>query len=155
MLPPKPKIALPPPNSSLWNSGVFDCNQDCGSFILGSLLPCVQYGRNLDILKKKGMCKPTCAYCCMLIVLKHCTLGARTRIVIRRRYGIVGDTTEDCLLHCCCVPCALSQEYREVKKRDSEKPLVVVEPVNEQALEQNEGDPVIYGNENAQEQKEN
>ena len=39
----------------------------------------------------------------------------RTRTDIRERYGIRGNATGDCLTFCCCGPCALTQERREVE----------------------------------------
>lgn len=118
MIPPKQVCE---PDSSEWSSGPFDCSQDCNSFALALFCPCILYGRNVNIMKKKGVCRPACVYCCCRFTLfKSCALGTITRIRIRARYGIVGDSTGDCLMHCCCSPCALSQEYREITKREGE-----------------------------------
>lgn len=127
MMPPQQVLVVAQPNSSVWSSGVFDCDQDCGSFILGWCCPCIQYGTNMDILNKSGSFGPACSYCLLMCVGCQCFLGSSGRGHIRTRYGIAGDNAEDCMLHCCCVPCALSQEYREVMKRDSQRVPVVVQ----------------------------
>ncbi|RZC01298.1 Protein PLANT CADMIUM RESISTANCE 3, partial [Glycine soja] len=35
---------------------------------------------------------------------------------MRQQYGLKGNGCTDCLLHCCCESCTLSQEYRELKQ---------------------------------------
>ncbi|KAG5021596.1 hypothetical protein JHK85_017938 [Glycine max] len=39
------------------------------------------------------------------------------RSKMRQQYGLKGNGCTDCLLHCCCESCTLSQEYRELKQR--------------------------------------
>ncbi|OMP11948.1 hypothetical protein COLO4_03577 [Corchorus olitorius] len=36
---------------------------------------------------------------------------------LRKQYNLVGGGCGDCLRHCCCETCALTQEYRELKNR--------------------------------------
>jgi len=36
---------------------------------------------------------------------------------MRRQHGLKGNGCTDCLIHCCCEPCALCQEYRELQNR--------------------------------------
>jgi hypothetical protein len=47
----------------------------------------------------------------------HCFLGCSGRNEIRKRYGIEGDSFMDCCIHTFCVPCALTQEKREIENR--------------------------------------
>ena len=41
-----------------------------------------------------------------------------TRTDIRQRYEIRGNVVGDCLVSCCCVPCALTQERREIEAEE-------------------------------------
>lgn len=52
------------------------------------------------------------AVCC-------CCLGsAYNRVVVRRKYNYEGSYWHDLMLHCCCPVCAVTQEYREVMKKE-------------------------------------
>ncbi|GMH39631.1 hypothetical protein BSKO_07529 [Bryopsis sp. KO-2023] len=39
-------------------------------------------------------------------------LGACNRCSLRKQYNLPGDDCQDCMLWCCCIPCALCQETR-------------------------------------------
>jgi len=39
---------------------------------------------------------------------------------VRRHFDVVGDGCTDCLTACCCYPCALVQDYREIKGTEVE-----------------------------------
>ena len=45
----------------------------------------------------------------------ECILGMMRRGEIRRKYGLEESPCNDCLVHCCCHPCAQCQESREMK----------------------------------------
>lgn len=40
---------------------------------------------------------------------------------IRQKYGLKGNGCTDCLMACCCMPCDLTQQDKEVKTREGEK----------------------------------
>ena len=40
------------------------------------------------------------------------------RATVRARYHFAGSFGQDLLLHCCCAVCAVTQEYREVMKKE-------------------------------------
>jgi hypothetical protein len=40
---------------------------------------------------------------------------------IRQKYGLKGNGCTDCLMACCCTPCDLTQQDKEVKQRENEK----------------------------------
>jgi hypothetical protein len=42
-------------------------------------------------------------------------IGMGGRQLTRARYSIQGDGATDCLLACCCAPCSLTQESRELE----------------------------------------
>ncbi|KAH9964822.1 PLAC8 family-domain-containing protein [Russula compacta] len=54
-------------------------------------------------------------YFCLTIVYLWWYPQASNRRNIRRRYGIRGSFMGDCYASCCCVPCALVQERREIE----------------------------------------
>lgn len=124
MIPAQVQVVQINQGPSQWSSGIFDCDQDCGSFVLGCCCPCIQYGTNMDILSKSGCAGPCCSYYCLACVGCHCIIGSSGRGNIRNRYLIPGDGCEDCLLHYFCIPCVLSQEYRELMKRETNKVIV-------------------------------
>lgn len=39
------------------------------------------------------------------------------RSKLRAEYSLEESPCNDCLVHCCCEPCALCQEYRELQNR--------------------------------------
>jgi hypothetical protein len=47
--------------------------------------------------------------CCLVHTIK--------RGQLREQYGLVQDFYEDCFVTCCCPPCAICQETREMKVR--------------------------------------
>ncbi|KAG5141806.1 hypothetical protein JHK82_017501 [Glycine max] len=73
------------------------------------------YGKKLRI--------PTCGASGALYTLICCVVGCGWlyscfyRSKMRQQYGLKGNGCTDCLLHCCCESCTLSQEYRELKQR--------------------------------------
>lgn len=115
-----PQSQLVPMNqpASQWSSGIFDCDLNMGPFCMACFLPCVQYGTNMSILNKTGCLLPAGAYILLRSIHLHCILGALAREKIRARYNIKGDSCQDALLHYFCAPCVLSQEHREIVKRE-------------------------------------
>lgn len=61
----------------------------------------------------QGCCAP-----CMLLLCCGCIGAAFNRGSIRGAYGIKGSCCTDLLAHCLCMLCAVSQEYREVQRRN-------------------------------------
>jgi len=110
-----------------WSFGLFNCFDDCGACLFGWCCPCFSYGQTQSRyrhLTAQGTAHPTggemCNSDCMVYAaLAYCgcpcliAMGGRKNI--RERYAIEGDGTRDCLLHACCIPCALTQESREVE----------------------------------------
>ena len=61
---------------------------------------------------RSGVIVPCLRFCCLA-----CVGGAVNRGTIRKAYHIEGSFSDDCMLWCCCGPCAACQEYREVNRR--------------------------------------
>jgi len=110
-----------------WSFGLCDCLSRCGTCCWSVWCPCVVYSNNrqrLHSLQHQGTPVPRGgeslgAYCCIYFVLGCCGLNwvlqMQTRADVRLRYNIRGSTIGDCCTSCCCAPCALTQERREIE----------------------------------------
>ncbi|PKI70173.1 hypothetical protein CRG98_009423 [Punica granatum] len=96
--PPAPTFQpqLQPESNGQWSVGLWDCFSDfersCGVngglyCLIGALTGCA------------------CIYSCFY------------RTKMRGQYKLQGSPVKDCFMHCCCEPCALTQEYRELQDR--------------------------------------
>ena len=112
----------------LWSNHLFDCCHDLPFCITASAMPCVAFG----LIYSEGQPEPTglgclsmgLGFCASMFVSAlfpiTCLLGASQRRGIREKYNISGDGCEDILLHCCCQPCAMTQEMLELRhQKDS------------------------------------
>ncbi|KAK8500638.1 hypothetical protein V6N13_032569 [Hibiscus sabdariffa] len=82
-------------NPGPWTTGLFDCFDDSDNSAGDA-------ARNYYILGNFG-----CAVCY--------SYPYRTRL--REQYSLEEQPCGDCLVHCCCIQCALCQEHRELKNR--------------------------------------
>lgn len=74
---------------------------------------CYLSARAASEATKRSMC-PTAT-----LSFGLCCIGmAINRTTIRGRYNYTGSCAQDLLLHCCCSMCAVTQEYREVMKKE-------------------------------------
>ncbi|KAK9867821.1 hypothetical protein WJX84_004730 [Apatococcus fuscideae] len=85
---------------------------DCGICCCGLwCLPCL-YGDNNTELRGSGL-GPGCLYfwlsCCV------CFFAGPFRAELRERHNLQERPCSDCCVHCCCSPCAVCQEAREIK----------------------------------------
>lgn len=101
--------------AQVWQNGLFGCTNDCGDCCFGCLcLPCL-WGRNNKefYLEVEKSTKPCCKYfwCCPCA----CVFAADMRRDIRTKYNLSESPCNDCFTHCCCGPCAVCQEARELK----------------------------------------
>eukprot|EP00243_Klebsormidium_subtile_P004831 TRINITY_DN19005_c0_g1_i1.p1 TRINITY_DN19005_c0_g1~~TRINITY_DN19005_c0_g1_i1.p1 ORF type:complete len:404 (-),score=85.18 TRINITY_DN19005_c0_g1_i1:514-1725(-) len=125
-----------------WSIGLFDCCSDVPTCLLGALCPCVLYGKTHRLATGRSCVASALAH--FFAVLGGACLGgcflchwgyapcaaAPLRSVIRGKYGLAATgpfelaseaegRLADCFVHYWCHPCALCQEYREVKFRTS------------------------------------
>ncbi|KAJ6581100.1 PLAC8 family-domain-containing protein [Mycena capillaripes] len=111
-----------------WSDGLFGCSEDCGTFILACICPCVVHGKNkqrLSHLNEKNSPDPDGGSFCSGACFGHCVLtsclGAgfilqcMNRGNVRERYSIEGGGCGDCLASLCCTPCDLTQVSREIE----------------------------------------
>lgn len=101
-----------------WTHGLFSCLNDIPSCLGGWCCPCLQYGLNTGSLTGKDqvgdICYNTCYYLAADLCGCYSCVGGELRTDIRKSYGIKGDGCGDCLIHCCCYPCAMAQEAQEI-----------------------------------------
>ncbi|KAJ7288339.1 PLAC8-domain-containing protein [Mycena rebaudengoi] len=111
-----------------WSHGVFDCLAEPLTCIVSWFLPCVTYGRNrarYHALEANGavsmdpmegvISNETITYGVAQCFGCGGLIGMGGRGLTRSRYSIQGDQATDCLLACCCAPCSLTQESRELE----------------------------------------
>ncbi|ESW32399.1 hypothetical protein PHAVU_002G319100 [Phaseolus vulgaris] len=112
--PPQPKPIVE------WSTGLCDCFSDCGNCCITLWCPCITFGRLAEIVDRgSSSCGASgalytlvcCVTCCA------CLYSCFYRSKMRRQHGLKGNGCTDCLIHCCCEPCALCQEYRELQNR--------------------------------------
>lgn len=94
---------------------LYGCLDDLGSC---ATICCVPFGccfiQSLAVndSNSNGMCIPF-----VLLLFLGPLGGAINRKTIRNVYKISGNICWDLFLHCCCMMCAISQEFREVHAR--------------------------------------
>ena len=83
----------------------------CFSLCPGSC--CVIQAIAVDRAQGRGKILPYLQSCCLF-----CIGASINRGLIRDRYSIDGSFLKDCLIWIFCVPCAATQEFREVNRRE-------------------------------------
>ncbi|CAF3747151.1 unnamed protein product [Rotaria magnacalcarata] len=56
--------------------------------------------------------------CCLIHTVK--------RGQLRRKYSLEEGVCADCLMTCCCPPCAICQDAREIKVRGYARPPIII-----------------------------
>lgn len=111
-----------------WRFGLFDCMHTPMICVLACCFPCIRWG---DTMRMAGFMSFWAAvlifdflYCAnsatsgltMLIVVMIATYQ---RQAIRRLFGMksgTAETAKDCAIYCCCSPCAIVQEARQLEE---------------------------------------
>ncbi|XP_012845969.1 PREDICTED: protein PLANT CADMIUM RESISTANCE 2-like [Erythranthe guttata] len=91
-----------------WSTGLCGCYSDVSN-------SCLVAGGVYALIRHSTGCP--CFYSCFY------------RSKLRKQYMIDGNNCTDCMVHCCCEPCALRQEYRELKYRGFDMSLSLKEIV--------------------------
>ncbi|KAK4785093.1 hypothetical protein SAY86_001782 [Trapa natans] len=107
-------------NRGPWSVGLFDCFSESGLCCLSCWCPCITFGQISEIIDRGtstsglntalyiliwGISGCACIYSCLY------------RMKMREQYRLEGSPTEDFFIHCCCEPCSLTQQYRELQNR--------------------------------------
>ncbi|KAF7849099.1 hypothetical protein BT93_L1245 [Corymbia citriodora subsp. variegata] len=111
---------VPNANVEKWTTGLCDCFDDPSNCWITCFCPCVTFGQNAEIIDRGSTsCASAASRCCRMLNLFYCswcyTCTYRTKL--RGLYSIPGNQCRDGCLHYWCGPCALCQEYRELKNR--------------------------------------
>ncbi|XP_078181714.1 cell number regulator 10-like [Carex rostrata] len=102
-----------------WSSGLFGCG-DCGTYWMTCCCPCITFGRIAEIVDQgTSSCATSGAIYALIAYLTgfQWIYSFAYRSKLRAQYSLPEDPCNDCLVHCCCEPCALRQEYRELQNR--------------------------------------
>jgi Cys-rich protein (TIGR01571 family) len=106
--------------SSRWSSGLFDCFDDCGLCCVTCWCPCITFGRVAEIVDRGATsCGTSGALYALLVYFTGCQwiYSCTYRSKMRSQFGLPEDPCCDCCVHFCCEPCALCQQYKELKAR--------------------------------------
>ncbi|KAM0949132.1 putative PLAC8 motif-containing protein [Dioscorea sansibarensis] len=118
--PPPPAMSMVSPGPIPWTTGLCDCTDDCGTCWMTCCCPCVTFGMVAEITERGNT---SCGTSGSLYTLLMCFTGCQwiysclNRSKLRAEYSLEESPCNDCLVHCCCEPCALCQEYRELQNR--------------------------------------
>ncbi|KAG0546810.1 hypothetical protein BDA96_01G025900 [Sorghum bicolor] len=105
-----------------WSSGLFDCLDDCHICCLTYWCPCITFGRIAEMVDRGATsCGTSGALYAVIACLtaSQCTwvYSCTYRAMMRAQFGLPEAPCADCLVHLCCEPCALCQQYRELTAR--------------------------------------
>ncbi|CAL4936890.1 unnamed protein product [Urochloa decumbens] len=118
---PAPVTGIPvPAAASQWSSGLFDCFDDCGLCCLTCWCPCITFGRVAEIVDRGATsCGTSGALYALLAYFTGCQwiYSCTYRSKMRAQFGLPENPCCDCCVHFCCEPCALCQQYKELKAR--------------------------------------
>jgi Cys-rich protein (TIGR01571 family) len=113
-------FAMQAPPQAAWSTGLCDCFDDCGNCCVTCLCPCITFGQVAEIIDRGSTsCGASGALYALVMLLTgcQCVYSCFYRAKMRAQYGLQEKPCADCCIHWCCEPCALCQEYRELKKR--------------------------------------
>ncbi|CAF2074792.1 unnamed protein product [Rotaria magnacalcarata] len=114
-----------------WKEDLCDCCSDFPVCCYGWCCTACLFGSNAEQISGKNCCLMCCAYQILALCALYWVPHYYERQKLREKYNLKPNPScGDCLTACCCSPCAICQEARELKARDSEK----------QALNQNSTD---------------
>ncbi|KAI4357589.1 hypothetical protein L6164_001527 [Bauhinia variegata] len=103
-----------------WSTGLCDCASDWKLCCITCWCPCITFGRIAEIVDKgSSSCGVNGALYTLIACVTACACcySCFYRSKMRQQYLLHERPCCDCLVHCCCEPCALCQEYRELESR--------------------------------------
>ncbi|MQL84892.1 hypothetical protein Taro_017388 [Colocasia esculenta] len=108
-----------PDGSTPWSTGVCHCCDDPANCLITSVCPCITFGQIAEIVDRGNTsCGASGAsYGLLGLTGLACLYSCFYRGRLRGQYNLEEAPTHDCLVHFCCEPCALCQEYRELRNR--------------------------------------
>ncbi|XP_030443776.1 cell number regulator 2-like, partial [Syzygium oleosum] len=126
--PPPPMMHVPmqmaqnPPAGAVpgqWTTGLCGCCEDPSNCVITFCCPCITFGQNAEIIDRGATSCVNGAVTCYSLAYAGvaCLYSCTYRKKLRGLHSLPEDPCADCLVHWCCMCCALSQEYRELKNR--------------------------------------
>ena len=124
---PVPAPGAPVAYKAHWNTSLFDCCSDLEICCYGCCCRHCLYGSTvMNMSNGKQPCAMPCALTwCIDCVLTccgttwpfqcSCIVTHTLRQAVRERFLLPQEPCNDILVHCCCQPCAICQEAREIK----------------------------------------
>ncbi|CAI9113617.1 OLC1v1014252C1 [Oldenlandia corymbosa var. corymbosa] len=102
-----------------WRTELFGCMDDPTNAFMTACFPFVTFGQIAEILDNGQTSCATSGMLYFFISLfgTPCLLSCAYRTKLRRRFGLIETPAPDWLVHLCCSPCAICQEYRELQQR--------------------------------------
>ncbi|GKC97516.1 PLAC8 motif-containing protein [Tanacetum coccineum] len=94
-----------------WTTGLCGCSEDCSVCCFTCCCPCIAFGRIAEIVDK-GNNDAVIPFNMEIIG----SADMKKQLAVQH-YMLPARPCHDCLVHCCCLYCALCQEYRELKNR--------------------------------------
>ncbi|KZV89636.1 PLAC8-domain-containing protein [Exidia glandulosa HHB12029] len=111
-----------------WSEGLCDCCGSCGVCCVATFFPCITYAKNKsrrEYLGAHNKPHPSGGDCCGCDCFLYACLTSFTclgwclsiseRTATRSRYSIKGNWCSSCMAVWCCLPCAMTQESREIE----------------------------------------
>ncbi|PSN71964.1 PLAC8-domain-containing protein [Corynespora cassiicola Philippines] len=110
-----------------WHNNGSACCTPFGTCMLSWCCPCIQYGKTSHRHEHNGTlegyscCNGSCmAFCGLGLFGFSWVLSMIKRGDIRAKHHIKGNACGDCLCACCCAPCDLTQQDKEVQYRENQ-----------------------------------
>ncbi|CAM0909235.1 unnamed protein product [Alopecurus aequalis] len=117
-----PQHVYPPPPVTPWSTGLCDCMEDRGNCCLTCWFPCITFGQMAEIVDRGSTSGGASA--AIYLILEVVTGGQFQwvytcfyRTKMRAQYGLQETPCPDCCVSSFCLPCALCQQYRELRNR--------------------------------------
>ncbi|OCK76118.1 hypothetical protein K432DRAFT_336263 [Lepidopterella palustris CBS 459.81] len=121
-----------------WEVSGSDCCSPFNTCLLSWCCPCITYGRTHHRLQNHNLDGYSCCNgsCVGFAALTYCgfswIMAMLQRGDIRSSYQLKGNGCKDCLCACCCMPCDLTQQDKEVEFREAEKARLISQQPNKQ-----------------------
>ncbi|KAJ6288639.1 CELL NUMBER REGULATOR 1 [Salix viminalis] len=103
-----------------WSTGLCHCCDDPANCLVTCMCPCVTFGQIAEVVNQGSIsCAASGAVYGLLLGFTglSCLYSCFYRSRLRGQYDLEEAPCVDCLAHFFCEPCALCQEYRELKNR--------------------------------------
>ncbi|XP_060193608.1 cell number regulator 2-like [Lycium barbarum] len=112
-------VHSPAATTAPWSTGLCHCFDDPANCLVTCVCPCITFGQISEILNKgTTSCAGRGALYGLLGLTGFPSLySCFYRSKMRGQYDLEEAPCVDCLVHVFCEPCALCQEYRELKNR--------------------------------------